>query len=68
MDYSPQGSSVHGIFQARILGWAAICYCKESFQPKNQTRVSCISPIVRQILYHWVTWEAQVEEETIEKD
>ena len=24
MDYSPPGSSVHGIFQARILEWAAI--------------------------------------------
>ena len=24
MDYSPPGSSVHGIFQARILGWVAI--------------------------------------------
>ena len=24
MDYSPQGSSVHGISQARILEWVAI--------------------------------------------
>ena len=24
MDYSPPGSSVHVIFQARILGWVAI--------------------------------------------
>ena len=24
MDYSPPGSSVHGIFQARILEWVAI--------------------------------------------
>ena len=24
MDYSPPGSSVHGIFQARILEWAAM--------------------------------------------
>ena len=24
MDYSPSGSSVHGIFQARILDWVAI--------------------------------------------
>ena len=26
MDCSPPGSSVHRIFQARILEWAAICY------------------------------------------
>ena len=25
-DYSPPGSSVHGIFQARILEWVAISY------------------------------------------
>ena len=65
MDCSPPGSSVHGIFQARILGWAAISYSKETSWPKNQTRVFCVSSIVRQILYHWATWEAQVEEETI---
>ena len=27
MDYRPLGSSVHGISQARILGWVAICFC-----------------------------------------
>ena len=27
MDCSPQGSSVHGIFQASILEWGAIAYC-----------------------------------------
>ena len=26
MDYSPPGSSAHGIFQARILEWGAISY------------------------------------------
>ena len=25
-DYSLQGSSVHGIFQARVLKWVAICF------------------------------------------
>ena len=29
MDYSLPGSSVHGIFQARILEWAAICFSRE---------------------------------------
>jgi len=26
MDYSLPGSSVHGIFQARVLGWGAIAF------------------------------------------
>ena len=26
MDYSPPGSSVHGIFQARVLEWVAIAF------------------------------------------
>ena len=30
MDYSPPGSSVHGILQARILEWVAISYSRES--------------------------------------
>ena len=28
MDYSPPGSSTHGIFQARILEWGAIAFSK----------------------------------------
>ena len=26
IDGSPQGSSIHGIFQARVLDWAAIAF------------------------------------------
>ena len=36
MDCSPPGSSVHGIFQARILEWIAISFSRESSQPGNQ--------------------------------
>ena len=39
MDCSPLGSSVHGIFQARILEWVAICYSRGSFQPRDQTHI-----------------------------
>ena len=28
IDGSPPGSSVHGIFQARVLGWGAIAFSK----------------------------------------
>ena len=31
MDYSPPGSSVHGIFQARVLEWGTIAFSKISY-------------------------------------
>ena len=43
MDCSPQGSSVHGILQARILEWVAIPFSRGSSQPREQTWVSCIA-------------------------
>ena len=57
MGCSLTGSSVHGIFQARILGWVAISASMGSSQPRHRTHVSCISCIGRQILYHCTTWE-----------
>ena len=30
MDFSPPGSSVHGIFQARVLEWVAIAFSKRA--------------------------------------
>ena len=39
MDSTPTGSSVHGIFQARILEWVAIFYSRSS-RPRDWTRVS----------------------------
>ena len=41
--YSPPGSSVHGILQARLLEWVAILFSRESFEPRDQTQVSCIA-------------------------
>ena len=35
----PSGSSVHGIFQARILGWVAISFSRGSSWPRDQTHV-----------------------------
>ena len=43
MDCSPPGSSVHGIFLARILEWVAIYFSRGSSQPRDQTQVSCIA-------------------------
>ena len=49
MDCSPPGSLVHGILQARILGWVAISFFRGCSQPRDRIRVSCTS---RRILYH----------------
>ena len=42
MDCSLPGTSVHGIFQARILGWVAISFSRGSSRPRDQTWVSRI--------------------------
>ena len=41
VDYSPPGSSVHGIFQARILEWVAMASSRGSSRPRDWTQVSC---------------------------
>ena len=40
--FIPQGSSVHGISQARILEWIAISFSRESSWPRDWTQVSHI--------------------------
>ena len=55
MDFSPPGSSVHGIFQAGILEQVAISSSRGSSRPRDGICISCIGS---QILYHWATREA----------
>ena len=44
MDCSLGGSSVHGIFQARVLEWVAIAFPRgSSQQPEDRTEVSRIA-------------------------
>jgi len=43
MDCSPPGSSVYGIFQARILEWAAISFSRGSSWPRDRTLITCIA-------------------------
>ena len=52
--YSLPFSSVHGIFQARILEWVAMSFLRGSSWPRDQTWVSCSG---KQILYYWATRE-----------
>ena len=43
MDCSLSGSSVHWIFQERVLEWGAISFSRGSSQPRDRTWVSCIA-------------------------
>ena len=45
IDCGPSGSSLHGIFQARILEWVAISFSRGSSRPRDWTWVSCVSCI-----------------------
>ena len=40
MDYSLPGSSLHGIFQARILEWVTVAFSSGSSQPRYRTQIS----------------------------
>ena len=59
VDCSLPGSSVHGIFQARVLERVAMPSSRGSSPPRGLTPISFLSCIGRQILYHWTTWEAR---------
>ena len=52
MDCWPPGSSVHGIFQARILKWVY------TFLPRDQTRVSLSPALAGRFFTTSATWEA----------
>ena len=60
MDCSRPGSSVHGIFQARILEWVAISFSRGTSQPRDRTWVSCVSCTGRQILCHCTMRKAHI--------
>ena len=53
MDYSPPGSSVHRILQARILEWVAISFSRGSSWPRDRTQVFCITG---RLLTIWTIW------------
>ena len=42
MDCGLPGSSIHGLFQARVLEWVAISFSRGSSWPRDWTQVSCI--------------------------
>jgi len=44
MDCNPPGSSVHGIFQTRILEYVVISFSRVFSRPRDRIHISCISP------------------------
>ena len=54
MDYSPPGSSIRGILQARTLESVVMPSSRGSSWPRDWIQVSCTD---RQILYFWATRE-----------
>ena len=65
MGYSPPGSSVHGIFQARIPEWLAISFSRGSSSPRDWTWVSCIAGRLFTI---WVTREVILDKKKKERE
>ena len=60
IDCSLPGSSVHGIYQARNTGLGCHFLSQGIFLTQGLIRISCISCIDRQILYHCTTREALI--------
>ena len=54
MDYSPPGSSVHGISQARVLKGVAISFSRASIQPRDRSHMSHLALLFS----HWVVHDA----------
>ena len=57
MDCSLPGSSIHGIFQVRVLKWVSISFSRGSSRPRDQTQVS---HIVGRCFTVWATREVSL--------
>ena len=55
MDYSPLGSSVHGLLQAKILEWVAISFSRGSSQVRDREWFSCTAG---RLFTHWAIRDA----------
>ena len=62
----PMGSSVHGIFQARILEWVAISFSRGSSQYRDRIRISWVSWFCGWVLYqssHTTLWSPLISDQ-----
>ena len=53
MDCSPPGSSVHGIFQARVLEWGAIAFSNIYMHASHFLKVSLVAQMVKNLPSEW---------------
>ena len=60
MDCSPSRSSVHAIFQARVLEWVAMPVCRSSSWPRDWIHVSGISCIAGGFFACWAIQETYI--------
>ena len=63
MDCSLPGSSIHGIFQARVLEWGAIAFSVTSLslnQNKNITYPRRLSDLNEKVLCKHIVWYVEV--------
>ena len=58
---SPPDSSVHGVFQARLLEWVTISYSRGSSWPRERNSVFCVSWNGRWILYQSTFWDTYAQ-------
>ena len=56
MDCSLPGSSVHGIFQARVLEWGAILIFPFIFWVKENVYSNCTLTCYQSKLQNWIVW------------
>ena len=58
--YSPPGSSVHGVLEARILDWVAMPSSSVSFRCRDWTHISMSPALADGFFTSHATWEALV--------
>ena len=58
MDCSPPGSSIHGIFQARVLEWGAIAFSRKDlpYMESKHTKSTAIFKNARPMLFE-IIWK-----------
>ena len=53
MDCSPPGSSVHGIFQARVLEWGATAFSTNNILSSNKIKIAALLVTCYKIVQHY---------------
>ena len=57
MDCSPPGSSIHGIFQARVLEWGAIAFSGHIYTNMCKTVwASLVAQMIKNLSAMWQAW------------